>query len=220
MGLAKLAATWSKDKGTGVGAIIVNDDKKVLSIAFNGFPRGVKDDIACRHESPIKFHYTAHAESNAINEAEVSLRGGTLYCTFFPCSDCARSIIQKFIKRVVAPKPDFSDSRWGEGHSISLEMFQEVGIDVSFYEENDNGLISFWEIGCGGGKVHNIITNDKFFPYLDYYKRQLEKKGHKVSRYVVNDKKNIVEFFVGNQEKHYLHFGKYELNDFIFNKIV
>lgn len=220
MGLAKHISAWSKDKGTGVGAVIVNDDKKVLSLGFNGFPRGVKDDVVCRHESPIKFHYTAHAESNAINEAEISLRGGTLYCTFFPCSDCARSIIQKFIKRVVAPKPDFSDQRWGQSHSISLEMFKEVGIEVTFYESEEDKLIAFWEIGCGGGKVHNIVTEEKFLPYIEYYKRQLERKGHTISAYSLNEELEVVEFILENEKKHYLYHGKYELNDFVFKKQV
>ena len=220
MGLSKLVATWSKDKGTGVGAVIVNDDKKVLSLGFNGFPRGVNDNIVKRHESPVKFHYTAHAESNAINEAETSLREGTLYCTFFPCSDCARSIIQKGIKRVVAPEPDFSDKRWGEGHSISLEMFEEVGIEVSFYEEEESKLMVFWEIGCGGGKVYNVITEDRFFNYVEYYKKKLEKQGFEIVKYEVNGEVDVVEFFVENEKSKYIYFGKYELNDFIFKKEV
>lgn len=220
MGLTKHVATWSKDKGTGVGCVIVNDDKKVLSIAYNGFPRGINDDVDVRHESPIKFHYTEHAERNALNEAEVSLRGGTLYCTFFPCSDCARSIIQKSIKRVVAPEPKFDDPRWGQGHSISLEMFREVGIEVTFYKMEEESLIAFWEIGCGGGKVHNIVTEEKFLPYLEYYKKQLEKKGYTVSSYKTNDELELTEFIFDNEKKHYLYHGKYEINDFIFKKLI
>jgi len=218
MGLAKLVATWSKDRNTGVGSVIVNDDKKVLSLGFNGFARGINDDIEERHQSPLKFHYTEHAEANAINESEVSLKGGTLYCTFFPCSDCSRSIIQRGIKRVVAPKPDFKDKRWGEGHKISKEMFIEAGLEVSFYKEDSNSLTVFWEIGCGGGKVYNVITDDKFHSYIEYHKKQLEKQGHKVSRYNVHDKVNMIEFFVGKKEKKYLYFGKYEVNSFIFKK--
>ena len=220
MGLCKLAATWSKDKNTGVGAVIVNDDKKVLSIAYNGFPRGVNDNLNERHKSHLKFHYVEHAERNCINEAETSLRGGTLYCTFFPCSDCARSIIQKFIKRVVAPKPDFSDQRWGESHSISLEMFKEVGIDVTFYEAEEDKMIAFWEIGCGGGKVHNIVTEEKFLPYIEYYKKQFEKKGITVLSHSTNDELEVTEFILENEKKHYLYHGKYEVNDFIFKKQV
>jgi len=220
MGLAKLIATWSKDKGTGVGAVIVNDDKKILSAGFNGFPRGVNDELECRHESPIKFHFTAHAEENAINEAETSLRDATLYCTFFPCSDCARSIIQKFVKRVVAPKPDFDDPRWGEGHSISLEMFKEVGIEVTFYEEENEHLMAFWEINCGGGNVHNVITEEKFYNYLEYYKKKLEKQGFDIVEYKISDEVDVVEFLVRDEKSKYLYFGKYEVNDFIFKKEV
>lgn len=229
-GLAKYIAQWSKDKNTGVGAVIVNDDKKVISLGFNGFPRGVDDDVIERHQSPVKFHFTAHAESNAINESEVSLRDGTLYCTFFPCSDCARSIIQKFIKRVVAPKPDFEDPRWGLGHMVSLEMFEESGIEVSFYEKEEDSLMAFWEVGCGGGKVHNIITDENYYKYIDYYQNKLKKQGFDVTGYdILEDAElyklsvgetGVVEFFVRNEKTKYLYFGKYEVNDFIFNKEV
>ena len=220
MGLAKYVATWSKDKGTGVGAVIVNDDKKVLSLGFNGFPRGVDDEVTERHESPLKFHYIEHAERNAINEAEISLRDGTLYCTFFPCSDCARSIIQKFIKRVVAPKPDFNDLRWGEGHTISLEMFKEAGLEVSFYEQEEDLLVVFWEIGCGGGKVHNIVTEENFYKYIDYYQKKLEKQGFDIVEHKFDGEVDVVEFLVRNEKSKYLYFGKYEVNDFIFKKEV
>ena len=50
MDLSKMVATWSKDKSTGVGAVIVNDEKKIVSVGYNGFPRKINDDIACRHE--------------------------------------------------------------------------------------------------------------------------------------------------------------------------
>lgn len=219
MELAKMAATWSKDRSTGVGAVIVNDKKKVLSIAYNGFPRGVDDDVESRHVRPEKNHYVVHAERNALDEAETSLEGATIYCTFFTCATCAHGIIQKGLKRVVAPEPDWDAERYSETQKHAIQMYKEAGVEVEFYNEKPDNLIAFWEIGCGGGKVHDVITEDKFNPYLEKFKQNLEKQGHKVKRYTVNDKIGVIEFDLGrNNPKKLLNFGKYEQNEFIFKR--
>jgi len=218
MELAKQVSTWSKDRSTGVGAVIVNDNKKVLSIGFNGFPRGVDDDVESRHTRPEKNHFVVHAERNALDEAETSLVGATIYCTFFTCATCAHGIIQKGLKKVVAPEPDWNAERYSESQSHALQMYKEAGVEVEFYKTDDNNLMVFYEIGCGGGTIHNVISEDKFISYIDFYKKSLEAKGHKVQRYMINDKTNVVEFFVGKKEKLYLYFGKFEANDFIFKR--
>jgi dCMP deaminase len=218
MDMAKMVATWSKDKGTGVGAVIVDDDKKVVSLGYNGFPRGINDDVACRHDSPEKHHWTIHAERSAILEADIPLKGMTLYCTFFTCSICAQEITQKGFKRVVAPEPDWNHPRYGEGQKIALEMYKEKGIEVTFYKEPKDTLIAFWEIGCGGGKVHDVITVDRFSSYIDKYKKNKLDQGIKITRHNINDKLGVIEFFVGRKEKLYLHYGNYEVNDFIFKR--
>jgi dCMP deaminase len=218
MELAKQVSTWSKDRSTGVGAVIVNDKKKVLSLGFNGFPRGVDDDVESRHERPEKNHYVVHAERNALDEAETSLEGATIYCTFFTCATCAHGIIQKGLKRVVAPEPDWNAERYAETQKHAMQMYKEAGVEVSFYKEPADDLIVFWEIGCGGGKVHNVISADKFNSYIDIYKTNMLKRGIKITRHNVNDKVGMIEFFVGKKEKLYLYFGKYEMNDFIFKR--
>jgi dCMP deaminase len=218
MELAKQVSTWSKDRSTGVGAVIVNDNKKVLSLGFNGFPRGVLDDVESRHTRPEKNHFVVHAERNALDEAETSLVGATIYCTFFTCATCAHGIIQKGLKKVVAPEPDWNAERYSESQSHALQMYKEAGVEVEFYKTDDNNLMVFYEIGCGGGTIHNVISEDQFISYIDFYKKSLEAKGHKVQRYMINDKTNVVEFFVGKKEKLYLYFGKFEANDFIFKR--
>lgn len=218
MNLAKHIATWSKDKRTGVGAVIVNDKKKVLSLGFNGNPRGVRDDIEEREKKPEKDYYVIHAERNALDEAETSLVGATIYCTFFTCATCAHGIIQKGLKKVVAPEPNWEDKRYADSQKAAMNMYKEAGVEVEFYKIDDNNLMVFYEIGCGGGKVYDVISEDKFIPYIDFYKKGLEAKGHKVQRYMINDKVNVVEFFVGKKEKLYLYFGKYEVNEFIFKR--
>ena len=44
MGIAILSGKRSKDPGTQVGACIVNEDKKIVGVGYNGFPRGCNDD--------------------------------------------------------------------------------------------------------------------------------------------------------------------------------
>lgn len=218
MGLAKMVATWSKDKSTGVGAVIVDDEKKVVSLGFNGFPRGVNDDVEKRHESPDKHHWTIHAERNAILEADIPLKDTTIYCTFFTCSTCAGEICQKGIKRVVTPEPDWNDPRYGEGQKIAMEMYEERGVEVDFYKEKGDRLMAFWEIGCGGGKVHDIISENHFFAYIDSFKKKMADKGIPVKKYLVNEKMSIIEFHLSGKKKKIVNFGYFEENEFIFSR--
>lgn len=218
MELAKMMATWSKDRSTGVGAVIVNDKKKIISAGFNGFPRGVDDDIESRHTRPEKNYYVTHAERNALDEAETSLVGATIYCTFFTCATCAHGIIQKGLRKVVAPEPDWNAERYAESQRHAMKMYREAGVEVEFYREPSETLIALWEIGCGGGSVHDIITADNFNSYIDKYKMKKIAQGVNITRYNINDKIGVIEFFVGKKEKLYLHFGNYEVNKFIFTR--
>ncbi len=106
MGVAALSAMRSKDPNSQVGACIVSDDNKILSMGYNGFPRGCSDDVFPwdREGDPLetKYHYVTHGELNAIlNYRGGSLEGAKLYVTMFPCNECAKAIIQAGIKTVV-----------------------------------------------------------------------------------------------------------------------
>jgi dCMP deaminase len=138
MDLAKYISEWSKDRSTKVGAVIVNDDNIILSVGYNGFCRGCDDTKEERHERPAKYKYTEHAERNAIynaNRLMVCLKGAKIYIPWFPCTDCARAIIQSGIRTVVVPAPNFQDERWGEDFKVSVELFEETGVNVIHYEE-------------------------------------------------------------------------------------
>jgi dCMP deaminase len=134
--LADFVAAKSKDKSTKVGAIIIGDGNEVISMGYNGFPRGVNDDIPERHERPIKYKFTEHAERNAIyNAARKVLEGTTLVLNFdpCPCTDCTRAIIQSGIKRIVGygnKKFPGKGEQWEEDLKISKIMLAEAGIDV------------------------------------------------------------------------------------------
>lgn len=105
-GIAPLAALRSKDPNTQVGCCIVSEDNKILSIGYNGFPKGCSDDeFPWRREGDpydTKYFYTTHSELNAIlNYRGGSLEGAKLYVSLFPCNECAKAIIQCGIRTVV-----------------------------------------------------------------------------------------------------------------------
>lgn len=134
LGLADYISKWSKDKSRGVGAVIVNDDKRVVSFGYNGFPSGVDDEIEARHERPAKYDWTVHAEENAITNAArigVATKDTTMYLNLFPCARCAGNIINSGIKKVVVSKePNLEDEKYGNEFRISREKLIEADVDI------------------------------------------------------------------------------------------
>lgn len=126
--LAEHVAQWSKDPRTKVGAVIVDEKKRVVSVGYNGFPRGVDDNPHRYDDRPTKHLFVAHAERNALDNAPLMVDGFTMYSPLLPCSECAKSIIQKGIKRVVTYTP----TRDGVGFNwnITRIMFEESGVEL------------------------------------------------------------------------------------------
>lgn len=132
MELAAHFATWSKDPSTKVGAVIVDDCRRVIAQGYNGFPRGVRDDPERYETKMVKYKLVVHAEANAILNAVAKVSGAMLYCTKYPCSECAKLIIQSGIYRVVAPKPEMGGV-WAEDAEFSIQMLREADVIVDFY---------------------------------------------------------------------------------------
>jgi len=133
MSMAYLVSMQSTDVSTHVGAVIVGTDNEVRSTGYNGFPRGVNDDVVERQEKPLKYSWMEHAERNAIYNAArmgLSVKGCTMFTNGFPCADCARAIIQSGIAVVVTDRvwDDHNPVRWAESLRISQDMFVEAGI--------------------------------------------------------------------------------------------
>lgn len=131
--MAKFVSQKSKDESTKVGAIIVGPSHEVRSTGYNGFPRGVNDDIAERHVRPLKYLYTEHAERNAIYNARgQDLTGCTLYTNYepCPCADCARAIIQVGIVAVIGSNQKFpgKGEQWEQSMEATRAMFSDAGI--------------------------------------------------------------------------------------------
>ena len=135
MSLAQLVSTWSKDQSRKTGCVIVDDRQVLISVGWNGFPRGINDDISERYERPIKYMWTEHAERNAIYNAVakgISVLNCRMYLTWYPCSDCARAIIQSGIKTLYCIEPDWYDIRWKEHFVLVREMLKEVDIKIIY----------------------------------------------------------------------------------------
>ncbi|MBQ8908576.1 MAG: dCMP deaminase family protein [Clostridia bacterium] len=106
MGVALLASKRSKDPNTQVGACIVDENNRILSTGYNGFPHGCSDDEFPwgreGQDVETKYPYVVHAELNAIlNNRGKNLTGARIYVALFPCNECAKAIIQCGIKEVI-----------------------------------------------------------------------------------------------------------------------
>lgn len=130
--LAGHVAGWSRDPSTQVGAVIIDSDKRVVSLGYNGPPKGT-NDAAALVSRDTRLARTLHAEENAILFAGVrgGLGGCSMYTTHHPCAHCAAVIIQSGLKTVYVPPTDakFSE-RWYAGIVEAQRMFQEAGVTV------------------------------------------------------------------------------------------
>ena len=140
MGVAYLSARRSKDPNTQVGACIVSQDNKILSMGYNGFPNGCSDeDFPWNRESADpydnKYFYTTHSELNAIlNYRGGSLEGSKLYVTLFPCNECAKALIQSGIRTVI-----YAEDRYANTSSIRASKRMLRAASVEFYPYEPSG---------------------------------------------------------------------------------
>ena len=132
MGVAKLSAKRSKDPNTQVGCCIVNQEKRIVAVGYNGMPMGCNDEdfpwnVREGALNDTKYAYVVHAELNAILNATTPLKGCTLYVTLYPCNECTKAILQSGIKEIV-----FEDNKY-EGKDFDLaskKMLQSASVKV------------------------------------------------------------------------------------------
>ena len=135
MGIALLSTERSKDPSTSVGACIVSEDNKILSVGYNGMPTGCSDDEYPweREGSNLetKYYYVCHAELNAIlNYTGNQMRGAKLYTTLFPCNECAKAIIQAGIKELIYMADKYADT---DTVIASKRMLASAGVTFRQY---------------------------------------------------------------------------------------
>ena len=139
MGISKLSGMRSKDPHTQVGACIVSEDNKILSMGYNGFPIGCSDDeFPWEREGGMldtKYAFVTHSELNAIlNYRGGSLVGAKLYVSLFPCNECAKAIIQAGIKTIVYECDKYADM---PSTKASKRMLDAAG--VRYYQYQGTG---------------------------------------------------------------------------------
>lgn len=133
MGLAIHVAGWSKDPSTKVGAVIVDSERRVVSLGYNGLPRGVHDCDTILNNKELKLQIVKHAEENAILNSLLRPAYCTIYVTHHPCASCAGSIIQSGISRVVYPTVPLDNTfsqRWQESILLAQKILEEARVEV------------------------------------------------------------------------------------------
>ena len=141
LSLAEHISSWSKDPSTKVGAAIIGPYRDIISLGYNGFPRGVEDTPERLENRELKYKMIVHAERNAILFARRSLECTTLYTwPFAPCSACAGMIVQSRITRVVALLPsELVGERWGSDLSVAKDILREGSVLLDLIDRPQNG---------------------------------------------------------------------------------
>lgn len=151
-----LVSQRSLDPHTKHGCVVIDADRTILSLGYNGPPRGCSDeDIPLTR--PAKYKYMSHAEVNAITNAArsgVSLKGATFYITGMPCQDCFRHILNVGARRIV----------YGVVGSVciqdeDLEAIQRMNSNgrIEFAEYRDTAAI-FELLGTTRGYIERKLT--------------------------------------------------------------
>jgi len=129
--MAEQVATFSKDPSTQVGCILVKD-RRIISTGYNGFPKGISDDLNRLIDRDQKYLYTVHAEANAIIAAAlhgVSTENSSAYITFPPCCQCAAQLINAGIKAVYISGRNEIPQRWLDNFINASKLLREAGVD-------------------------------------------------------------------------------------------
>ena len=144
MGIAVLSAYRSKDPNTQVGACIVSEENRIMTVGYNGMPKGCSDDDypweRAGNVLDTKYPFVCHAELNAIlNNAGASLKGCSIYVALFPCNECAKALIQKGISEIIYMSDKYADS---DSTKAAKKMLDSAGVKYRLYEMQ-NREISF-----------------------------------------------------------------------------
>ncbi|XP_013785045.1 deoxycytidylate deaminase-like isoform X1 [Limulus polyphemus] len=158
MAIAFLSAMRSKDPNSQVGACVVNKEKKIVGIGYNGMPNGCSDDdLPWNREADnildTKYPYVCHAEMNAIlNKNSADLKDCTIYVALFPCNECAKLIIQSGIKEIVY----LSDKYHNDYKMVaSRQLLDMAGVKYRQHiPQHSQILIDFDSINIPVGKHH------------------------------------------------------------------
>ncbi len=104
MGIAESIAQRGTCDRAFVGAVIVNNDNRIVSTGYNGSIS--RDEHCIDTEHKIRDNHcirTIHAEQNALYycaKEGIKVKGCSIYVTHFPCLNCTKALIQSGIKHI------------------------------------------------------------------------------------------------------------------------
>ena len=135
MRMAHVIADRSKDPSTQAGAVVVNQQNVVVGLGYNGWPRGIEtDDLPWERDGNLydsKYAYVVHAEENAVYNSNAQTEGCKLYCTLFPCNECAKTIIQNGVTEIVFENDKYHEE---EVWKASRRLFDLAGVSYRQYK--------------------------------------------------------------------------------------
>ncbi|MBS0995912.1 deaminase [Gluconobacter cerinus] len=121
-----------------VGAVIANASGE-LSRSANVVPESVKRNKNSIVSYENRYFIVEHAERAALFKAYnlgLDLKDATLYCTRFPCSDCARAIVWSPIRRLVLPSGFSGEKNWLNSQRAALKMLRDAGVKIRYLKFN------------------------------------------------------------------------------------
>lgn len=139
MRIAEEIRSWSKDPGTKVGCVLVKE-RRIIATGYNGFPSTLSDSLDLYEDRDYKLAVTVHAEANAIMNAAkngAKTESCIAYVTFPPCSQCAASLIQAGVEKVICPNPANAPERWRASFKLANGMLYSSGVKLLYYSEAD-----------------------------------------------------------------------------------
>lgn len=138
MSIALITSLKSKDTNTKVGAVLVDENKHLIGTGYNGFPQGINDDELPMERTgewlDTKYPYVVHAELNCILNSIMTVKNCTMYCTLYPCNECAKALIQANVKRVVYLWDKHHDD---DAYKASRRLFDMAGVKTEQIDESD-----------------------------------------------------------------------------------
>lgn len=137
--IAHEVQSWSKDPSTKCGCVLVLD-RRIISTGYNGFPASLSDSLDRYRNREFKLAAVIHAEKNAIFNAAkngASTENATAYVTWPPCSQCAASLIQAGVEKVVCPNPRNGPERWVKNFALGGDLLYEAGVKVLYFGDYD-----------------------------------------------------------------------------------
>jgi dCMP deaminase len=131
----------SFDPHRAVGAVIVSRNDSIIGTGTNKPPSEMGFTLQeihelFAHDPKSKYFLLEHAERNAIADAYKNgqpIIGATIYCTLFPCADCARAIVSAGILRLVVPEQALDpirDIKWADHYLYAREIFEKARVQV------------------------------------------------------------------------------------------